>query len=281
MLEEREVNSTRNLPVYIICPHTRHRIINQVIYEEFVYGLLAKELHWENKAAERLASYGIILSPQTLLMHRKKIQSGERDPACVANFSGSVGEGEVYTSRYGKDGMYKQFKMLIDLWVPRGQRSYVGLPANQILSVVRDYGYENVVACEKNEGMVYFILNLQRYFGKAGQYATVIKDDIFSYLDKTDKRFSIYDLDLMCHISSENLIDKLVHSISSTAMDKCVVNIATTVGRKISEQTYRLMMPGLFLDGIKKEMNVVGHYSDGYNDRIIPMRYEMFMLERR
>jgi hypothetical protein len=28
-------------------------------------------------------------------------------------------------------------------------------------------------------------------------------------------------------------------------------------------------------------MNILGHYSDGYNDKIIPMRYEFFALEKR
>ena len=134
---EKEINAqTRNLPVYVICPNTRHRIINQVMYEEFIYGLLTNELHWENKASERLANFGILLSPQTLLMNRKKIRSGERDPSCVANFSGKISEGEVYTSRYGKDGMYKQLKMMVDLFVK--DKSYVGLPANQILSTIKN-----------------------------------------------------------------------------------------------------------------------------------------------
>lgn len=282
MLEEREVKTaTRNLPVYVICPNTRHRIINQVMYEEFIYALIKKELHWEIKASERLSNFGILLSPQTLLMNRKKIQSGERDPACIANFSGNISDGEVYTSRYGKDGMYKQLKMMVDLFTNVSERVYIGLPANQILSVIKEYGYRNVVACDKNEGMVSFMFNIQRYFGSPGKFATTLNQDIFEYLETTERKFSVYDFDLMCHITAENLVDKLASSVMKTSMDRCVVNIATTIGRKIDELTYRLIMPNDFMNAIKDKMNVIHHYSDGYNDRIIPMRYEMFVLDRK
>jgi hypothetical protein len=250
------------------------------MYEEFIYGLLSNEQHWENKAAERLANFGIILSPQTILMNRKKIRSGERDPSCVANFSGKISDGEVYTSRYGKDGMYKQLKMMIDLFILNKDKSYVGLPANQILSAIKEYG-SNVVACDKNEGMVQFMVMLQRHFGIPGKYATILNQDIFEYLESTDKKFSVFDFDLMCHITADNLIDKLASSVLKTAKDRCVVNIATTIGRKINEFTYRFMMPNDFINKIKGHMNVVHHYSDGYNDRIIPMRYEIFVLERK
>lgn len=281
MLEAKEVNTTRNLPVYVICPNTRHRIINQVMYEEFIYSVINKSPRWEDKAAERLANFGIILSPQTILMNRKKIISGQRDPSCVSNFSGNVSGDEVYTSRYGKDGMYKQLKMMIDLFIPVEERSYIGLPANQILSTVREYGYKNVVACDKSEGMVFFMMGLQRYFGNPQKIAPVYNKDIFEYLKQTDRTFSIFDFDLMCHATSENLISNLAETVIRTSKGRSVVNIATTIGRKIDELTYRLIMPNDFIEKIADKMTVVHHYRDGYNDRIIPMRYEMFVLERK
>ena len=281
MFEEKNASETRNLPVYVICHNTRHRIINQVIYEEFIFGLLLKTSNWEEKAVKRLSNFGINLSSITLKMYQGLLKTGKRDPASIANFSSMFENEELYTSRYGKDGMYKQLHMMISLWLRNGERKYVGLPANQILSINKEFGYENVVACERDKVMSEFMFCLQRHFSPSGNHATLINDDIFNYLSKTDKKFSIYDFDLMCCIDSNNILNKLIDNISKTSMDKCVVNIATTIGRKISESTYRSIMPGQFIEKISKTMNVVGHHSDGYNDRVIPMRYELFMLERK
>jgi hypothetical protein len=281
MLEERN-HQTRNLPVYVICPNTRHRIINQVIYEEFIKSLLTRVINWEDKAAERLSCFGINISPVTLFLYSKDLKAGRRDPSSIANFSGQVEGGEIYTSRYGKDSMYKQLKMMVNLWLKKKDWKYIGLPANQILSITKEYGQNNIAyACEKNSSMAEFMFILQRHFAPIDCRAAIIKSDILECLQITPHKFSIYDFDFMCHISAENLINNLVDGVSRTSMNKCIVNIATTIGRKISEEDYKKLMPKEFIRGISKTMNVVNHYSDGYNDRIMPMRYELFMLERK
>lgn len=275
MLEER-TRQTRNLPIVIICPNTRHRIINQIIYEEYIRGVWINRSDWKTKAQERLLQFGIELTTSILEQYRKNIKEGKRDPICISNFSGGVFDG-AYASRYGKDNMYKQFKLLTSISIK--DPTYIGLPANQILSINKEYGYENVYACELNIDMAQFMFDLQRHFSPPGEVSHLINQDIFNYLSTTDNKFSVYDLDLMCQVS-ENFIDILINCIARTSKDKCVVNIATSVGRGITNKQYDSLMPSTFIEKISNKMKVVSHYSDGYNDRVVPMRYEFFVLER-
>jgi hypothetical protein len=270
----------KNIAINVICPNTRHRIINQIIYEEFIRSVWFFKPAWANNVVNRLKDFNIFLSESAILNIKREIQTSKRDPISISNFSGGIFDG-TYASRYGKDGMYKQFKLWVHSWIDKFDWSYVGLPANQILSVNREYGSINVHACEKNELMAKFMLSLQRHFSPAGDYAHIINADIFYYLDYTKNKFSIYDFDLMSNANSENFIETFVDRIVKTSKKKCVVNIATPIGRKISEHDYKQIMPREFVYEISKHMNVLGHYSDGYNDKIIPMRYEFFALERK
>lgn len=277
MLEERK-HITRNLPITVICSSTRHKIINQVIYEEFFQSTYTKR-DWVVEASNRLKTFGIKITPSTLQNYKKEIQAGTRDPSAIANFSGNSLNSDFYTSRYGKDGMYKQFKLWANVYIGNQMWKYVGLPANQLLSIRQEY--KNVIACEKDLSMVEFMICLNKHFAPEGKKATIIRSDIFNFLNATDEKFSIYDFDLMCHITTNNLLDSLVESIVKTSENKCIVNVATTIGRKISEAQYDNIMPHQFIEKIKEHMNVISYFCDGYNDRIIPMKYCFFALENK
>jgi hypothetical protein len=276
MLAEEKIRQTRNLPIIIICPNTRHRIINQIIYEEYIRSIWTKKSNWTKAAQERLLQFGIELTTSALINYKKEIKEGHRDPVCISNFSGGVFDG-AYASRYGKDNMYKQFKLLTSISIK--DPTYIGLPANQILSVNKEYGADNVYACERNIDMAQFMFDLQRHFSPPGEISHLINQDIFNYLLITDNKFSVYDLDLMCQVS-EIFIDTLINCITKTSKDKCVVNVATSVGRGITNKQYDSLMPSVFIEKISNKMKVLAHYSDGYNDRVVPMRYEFFVLER-
>ena len=109
MLEERS-NITRNLPITVICSSTRHKIINQVIYEElFSAKYLRKDISndWAKEASSRLKTFGIDINKTTLKNYVKEIKEGKRDPSAIANFGGQILDAEYYTSRYGKDGIWR------------------------------------------------------------------------------------------------------------------------------------------------------------------------------
>jgi len=276
MLAEKRSRITRNLPIKVICPNTRHRIINQIIYEEFIAALWDRRRNWTRPARRRLLEYGIDLSEGVLVTYRRQIRNGERDPISAPSFSGDLFNGS-YASRYGKDGMYKQFEMWQRFYV-KTKGKYVGLPANQILSITRDFGAENTFACERDEVMAAFMFDLQRYFSKP-PHATVIKKDIFEYLESSNNTFSIFDFDLMCQANTEGLLERLAACVSRTARFPAIINIATTVGRWITDEEYRSLMPYELIRQLRAHgIDTIDSYSGGYNDRIIPMRYEFLAL---
>jgi len=127
--------------------------------------------------------------------------------------------------------------------------------------------------------MAKFMQDLQRHFCKPPR-ANIINDNIFAFLERTSHKFSTFDFDLMCQISSSGLIDNIAYCIANTMTPYAVANIATTIGRWISEEEYQSLMPGELIDRLKGYgIIVVDSYSSGYNDRIIPMRYELLALE--
>jgi hypothetical protein len=270
---------TRNLPIKIVCPNTRHRLINQIIYEEFILALWEKRSGWARKARRRLLEYNIDLTEGVLHTYKRQIKDGARDPISASNFSGDV-FGGTHASRYGKDGMYGQFHMW-EMFYIEGTKRYVGLPANQLLCANQHYGSANVFACEKNKVMSRFMFDLQRHFSQP-PYSTIVNEDIFTYLEQTDNQFSVFDFDLMCHANSDGLVDRLARCIVRTATDVAVINIATTVGRWIDEIEYRSIMPGKLVRKIQRisDFCVFNSCSGGYNDKVVPMRYEFLVIGR-
>jgi len=271
--------ATRNLPIKIICPNTRHRIINQVIYEEFIYSLWERKSNWAGPAKERLLKYDIDVSETLLRSYKRLIKKGSRDPVSASNFSGDL-FGGTYASRYGKDSMYNQFYLWEGMHLDSEELVYVGLPANQILSVNRHYGALNVFACEKSKPMAQFMFDMQRHFSDS--HARIVNEDIFEFLKNTETKFSVFDFDLMCHANAEGLLEKIAEAIIDTARDRAVINIATTIGRWIDKSEYKYLMPHSVIEGIEcSGFEIVGTYSGEYNDRIIPMRYEFLAIMRR
>jgi len=268
---------TRNLPVTIVCPNTRHRIINQVIYEEFISALWSKRRNWTPAAHQRLLEYDIDLSEGVLKSYKTQIRNGTRDPVSSPSFSGELFNGNC-SSRYGKDGMYKQFELWRRFYAnPDGK--YVGLPANQILLVNRDFGANNVFACERNIQTARFMKDLQRHFSRP-PHAQIIVNDIFSYLETTRELFSVFDFDLMCQVNTEGLLERLAATVARTMDLPAVVNVATTVGRWITNSEYKDIMPDLLIEELSQHgVGVIDSFSGGYNDRIIPMRYEFLALD--
>jgi hypothetical protein len=105
--------------------------------------------------------------------------------------------------------------------------------------------------------------------------------DVFEFLGETEKKFSVYDFDLMCVITSE-MIDSIVNAINRTSQSISVVNITTCGGRKITEFQYDMLMPELLFERLEQlKWRILSSHSEKYVDSVMPMRSELFVLEKR
>jgi len=250
--------------------NSRHRIINHVLFEE-LYS--SEESLWERRAKERLEFFGINLSEVTIRNYESQIATGGRDPVCASAFSEKSANG--LASRSGKEIMYGQMDLLVDTFLSGHRKIYMGLPANQLLSIIRKYG-SDVWACERNQKMLRFMRFLKNRFHQDSE-AHIIDQDVFRFLAETKERFTIFDMDLMTFMS-QAIVDKLAMVMNRTIMDRAVISIASCIGRKITEKKYRELMPLTFLDSLN--LKTLASYSGGYCDSVVPMRYELMVVER-
>lgn len=253
----------------------RHQIINQIIYEEYILACKQKKTNWTEKAQERLAFYGIDIKQSTLYNYRLQLKSGIRAAMASSSFGSKLYEELV--SRIGKDGMYKQIDLLVKIFLGNPQQvSYIGLPANQLLYMIQKYG--NVVACEWDRKMFEFMRNLKARFAPNAT-AQVQYGDMFSYLEETENKFSLFDFDLMQHLHKED-IERMAGAIVRTSKQTSIINIASCVGRSRTEKEYKKIMPSMLINELKKHGCITIHnYSDGYADRVTPMRYELLVVQ--
>lgn len=260
-----------------VCPNTHLRIVNQVIYEEYILEKwYRRKGEWATKASNRLKSnYGISVTSGTLKQHLTKIKQHRRNPISSSGFIAESNNSSS-TSRYEKDMMHAQMDMLRYQYIEEPTR-YVGLPANQIISVSSKY--DHVVACERDHTMAQFMFDMNRYISKDPNLVVKNKD-IFDFLEKTNRKFNIYEFDLMTCINMD-LINLIAYCIVRTSMDRALVTITTISGRKITIQEYKNLMPKKLLTELLKHFNVVCKpFSGKYRDHKMPMRYEMFVIER-
>jgi hypothetical protein len=251
----------------------RHQIINQIIYEEYIMACQQKKVNWEKKAQERLEFYGINVTQSTLCNYRLQLKNGTRNALASSSFGGKLYE--ELGSRVGKEGMYKQIDLLVHLFL--NNPKYIGLPANQLIYMIRKYK-DNVVACEWDRKMFEFMRNLKGRF--APNSATqVFHGDIISYLEETSDKFSLFDFDLMQHLYEKD-IKRMAGAIARTAESTIIVNVASCIGRAKTEKEYREIMPSMLIDELEEcGCSTIEHYSDGYADRVTPMRYELLVVK--
>ena len=270
-------SSSRNLPIHNwVDSTTRNMVINQVVFEEYIKSVLGKYRRWATKAQARLAQYGIDLTTTTIQNHYRALRSGKRKPAAASSFSGKPFDNRLI-ARYGKDLVYSKFELMVDMFVEDGT-NYVGLPASQILMAARNY--DSVDACERSTDMMAFMFMLKRHFAPAAS-VSFHAEDIFDFLGETDKKFSVYDFDLMCVITN-GLLDQITEAIHNTSQTVSVINVTTCGGRKITEFQYDMLMPDPLFGRLEKlKWRILSAHSEKYVDSVMPMRSELFVLERR
>jgi hypothetical protein len=250
-----------------ICYNTHLRIINQVIYEECFRTNGSK---WAPYASARLIKeFGIYRADDTLERMLRNIRNGSRPGVALSSFANKM------SSRYEKDVMYSKVEMLIHEHLD-DDLSYIGLPANQIISLIQKY--TNVWAYEVNKDTFKFMSFLNKIMDKR---AMIVNDDIFSFVDLPcpEDKFNIFDFDLMCALN-ENLIDKIINMLCCSAKNISVVSIISIGGRHISTKEYNYLVPILY-SKISNNFNIKTLYSGRYKDLKFPMRYELFVLESK
>lgn len=181
--------------------------------------------------------------------------------------------------REGKNEAYKEFWRLVDKWgQDLEERSYVGLPANQLSEILSHV--ETIDSCERDKEMFSW---QQRYcdtFGLSSK-VSLCQKDIFVFMQEEHKNWNVIDLDLMCFIS-EGFITKVTDTLAlldGTGI-KCL-NLASCIGRKITKAQYNSLMPGRLEEELKKRgMEVVDANRSYYKDRVVPIACEHLVIKK-
>jgi hypothetical protein len=256
----------------------RHRIINQIIFEEIV----GDSDDWIASTKKRLLGYGINILENTITQYVHRIRNNKRSADAISMFGKELPNKILCTSRYGKENMYSQMDILVDMNLKTTPHLYVGLPVNQIIRMVQKYN-GNVCACELDKNKFKFMSNLHEELtpNKYSSKVEINNCDILEYLYKTHKKFSIFDFDFMKNVD-KSILTEIARTVSRTMLDMCVVCITSCVGRSQTEKKYRdtisRYMERLFNNnGCRFKMP---SYSGKYIDKKVPMRYELIVLSK-
>lgn len=274
-IERRSVKKVKDF----ICFNTYLRVVNQVIFKEYIYPLLEfkSNKNWNIKASKRLKEdHGIYLCPMTLKKHLRDLINGKRLSVAASDFISGFSYKNSPLSRYEKDSVYARLDLLTHLYIYE-DINYIGLPANQLLYC--SHKYSNIVACERNIDMARFMYKMKSEFIK-NKNVDIIHGDILDYLAVTDKKFNLFDFDFMCAINSE-ILNKLANCIARTAMKTSIISIVSIGGRRITIKEYERLMPySLIFKLENKGFKIITKpFSGRYKDHKFPMRYELFTIK--
>lgn len=276
-------------------PSIVEQIINQVTVEEFK----SQPKFFHFRATAKLQDLGIYqvprfhrdITPKYIYKRKIQLSEGKTLPTFPGQFKGKLG------SRYQKDGVYAKFWALVDLHLPyKEQRVYCGLPANQLGMILHQFKNCPLHFVEMDDKMISWMIWFYEDFLKKESQAPVFfhAGDIFQYLrdfqvDLTmsngkltpHRKISIFDIDLMCNIPSENTLLEWIDAICNASANKAVVHFTTSIGHGITQKTYSSIMPVCAIKRFKEGgFTTVKNISTKYRDRIIPMRSEFFLLEK-
>lgn len=159
------------------------------------------------------------------------------------------------------------------------ERHYVGLPANQIGMIIPQVA--TVTSCERDNELCKWQRRYISRFSLKGPSVLVTRTDILDLLQKSPTRWNLFDLDLMC-FARKPLIQSIAAGLSTSCREgTSVLNLTTAIGRKITKQEYKELMPEeLFRELKKHNLTVIDHVSGYYRDRVIPMAYELVVFKK-
>jgi len=263
-----------------VCYNTHLRVVNQIIYKEFIFAKWEGRDDWAERASVRLErDHGITRTPSTLQSMLGQIRNGTRDGIAASDFTQGFSYESIPASRYEKDAMHARMDILIHERLDGRQLHYAGLPANQIVSVARRYN--TVAACEKDQKMATFMFDMNRYISQS-DYVKIYNEDIFEFLERTNKKFNVFEFDMMCALDSQ-IIRRMARAVLKTALSPALIAVVSIGGRHISKFEYECLMPYVLIGELEKsaEWSVTNNpFSGRYKDIKIPMRYELLIIEK-
>lgn len=228
---------------------------------------------WITEASCELDCYGIKLSPGSIKKIRDDIASGKREAAFPTVM------GQQFGRRHGKDQMYTALFRLCDIKLKNIK--YCGLPALNTEVIAQRFGRENITVCERDSVICKWLSDFYERIFPEEVKPELIEEDIFQFLEKTEKKFNLFDLDLMISIRSEEDISQIVKTVCRTSEDKSVISLATVIGRKNSYKLYESVMPHSLLNFFEKGGWKTEIYRGKYQDRVYPVKYEHIYLEKK
>lgn len=261
------------------CYNSHLRIVNFSIYNEYVKAKREGRKDWADRASRWLCDkHGIVRTPGTLIGMLASIRNGSR---AAISASGFIGDDLDPQSRYEKDAMYARFEVYIHEFLHGIPTYYVGLPANQLVSVAQKYN--STVACEREPSMAIFMRDLNRFVVK-NVNVRVEPVDIFDYLSVTKNKFNVYDLDLMEALNAGR-VEYISSLIKRTALDRAVIVLVSVGGRHITKKEYDQLMPSKFVENIEEnhEWKIINSapFCGRYKDIKMPMRFVVLVIEKR
>lgn len=172
------------------------------------------------------------------------------------------------SSRTGKERAYEGFWSLVDILLPNKiERRYIGLTSNQISPVAARLACPMIV-CEKEWQKYQKLLQLASFENRTNnRRVNVACWDIFGYLSISERKFNIFDLDLMSILPTEERLCKWAKLIKRVSLDGPVlIYIANSVGRNITKEEHNKR-----LDYFISCFDNISRSDFNYRDRRIPI----------
>lgn len=260
--------TVRTAPISHIDPGAAQDLINEAIMS----AKLIDMKRWMFLASDDLKKYGIFLAPSSLEKIDRKLLKGQRTARSASLFRGKA------HSRCEKNRVGGQVDIAVKFFIEDDgySKDYLGLPANQIIDVIRKY--DNVVACETNKKTYSDMCRLKEIYCPTSN-ALILQENIIEYMFNTENKYTIIELDLMEHLNSIEKIEHLGASIRSAGANRVVVCITSCLGRKVSSDFYKEHMPKYLIRDLEREYRVKV-YNNKYADSTTTMKYEILILDR-
>jgi len=169
--------------------------------------------------------------------------------------------------------------------------NYIGLAAGYSPDIYQVFDSSitgSFVNCEKN---IHYVNELKSFTRVASwlqnRQLYIYEGNIFDCLVRTSDKFSIVDLDLMTFLATPNknaieIVDPIVQSLKNSTSNKFLLIIWSCYGMKVlTEERYNLEVRPTISKKITQKHRILEHLSFKYCDNHIPIKVEIFGLQRR